>query len=62
MNLGNLKPTWRQFRLLNSMPNMDREEILFILERAESVTVTKTHGFLISTILFFVLTFCFQGG
>ena len=62
MNLSNLKPAWRQFRLLNSMQPMDQGEILFILERVEGMAVSKAHRFLINAIMFIVFTFCCQGG
>lgn len=62
MNLDNLKPSWRQFRLLNSMQLLDQEEILFILERAEGIAISKTNRFLMNPIMFIVLTFCCQGG
>ncbi len=62
MNLNNLKPAWRQFRLLNSMQSMDREEILFIVERAEEMSIRKIHKYLINSIVFTVLIICCQGG
>ena len=62
MNLDNLKPAWRQFRLVNSMQSMDKEEILFIIERAEEMSISKIHKYLMSSILFTVLTICCQGG
>jgi hypothetical protein len=62
MNLNNLKPAWRQFRLLNAMPSMDKEEILSIIERAEEMSVSKIHKGPINAILFTVLTICCQGG
>lgn len=62
MNLNNLKPAWRQFRLLNSVQLMDQEEILAMLERAEGMAVNKTNRFLMHTIMFIVLTCCCQGG
>jgi hypothetical protein len=62
MNLDNLKPAWQQFRLVNSMQLMDKEEILLIIERAEDITLSKIHRGLIYSILFTVLVFCCQGG
>jgi hypothetical protein len=62
MNLDNLKPAWRHFRLLNSMQSMDREEILFIIERAEHASIGKIHKCLINSIMFTVLIICCQGG
>jgi len=62
MNLDNLKPAWRQFRLLNSIQSMDKEEILFIIERAEGVSISNTQRWLINSVMFLVLTICCQGG
>jgi hypothetical protein len=62
MNLNNLKPAWRQFRLLNSMQSMDKEEILLIIERAEEMSISKIHRYLINSVIFTVLTICCQAG
>jgi hypothetical protein len=62
MNLNNLKPAWRQFRLMNSIPRMDQNEILFILESAESMAVSKTNRLVVHAMVFIVLTFFCQGG
>ena len=62
MNLSDLKPAWRRFRLLNSMQVVDQHEILFILERAEGMAISKTHRSLTIATMFIVLTLCCQGG
>ena len=62
MNLNNLKPAWRQFRLLNSMQSIDKDEILFIIERAEEMSISKIHKYMINSIMFTVVTICCQGG
>jgi hypothetical protein len=62
MNLNNLKPAWRQFRLLNSLQSIDKEEILFMIEQAEERSISKIDRSLVNSILFAVLTICCQGG
>ncbi len=62
MNLNSLKPAWQQFRFLNSMPSMDKDEILFIIERAEEMHINNTHRYLINTLMFAVLIISCQGG
>lgn len=62
MNLNSLKPAWQQFRFLNSMPSMEKDEILFIIERAEEVRVNNTHRYLINTLMFTILIISCQGG
>ncbi len=62
MNLNNLKPAWQQFRLLNSLESIDKEEILCLIELAEDMTVNKTHRFLMTSAMFIFLTFCCYGG
>jgi hypothetical protein len=62
MNLNNLKPAWQQFRVLNSMQPMDKDEILFIIERAEEMSMSKINSSLINFIMFAILIICCQGG
>lgn len=62
MNLDNLKPAWRQFRLLNSMQSMEHEEILSIIERSEARAVGRFHRLLANSVLFIILAICSQGG
>ena len=62
MNINNLKPAWRQLRVLNSMQSMDKEEILLIIARAEDRSMGKIHRGLINSILFTVVIICCQGG
>lgn len=62
MNLDNLKPAWQQFKVVNSMQAVDRNEILAVLAQSEGVVFSRTNRVLIHTILFLVLTFCFQAG
>jgi hypothetical protein len=62
MNLNNLKPAWRQFQFLNSMERMDREEILFMLDKAEGMAIRKTNRLVMHAMTFLVLTCCCQGG
>ena len=61
MNLNNLKPAWQQFRFLNSMPSIEKDEILFIIERAQEVR-NNTHRYLINTLMCTVLIISCQGG
>lgn len=62
MNLSNLKPAWRQYRLMNSMQSVDHAEVLSIIDRAEGMMVSTTHGYLINSTMFMVLTLFCQGG
>ncbi|MEZ4974449.1 MAG: hypothetical protein R2820_14145 [Cyclobacteriaceae bacterium] len=62
MNLSNLKPAWRQYRLMNSMQSMDQVEVLSILDRAEEIAVSTAHNYLINAAMFMVLTLFCQGG
>ncbi|MFM8912710.1 MAG: hypothetical protein ACKOE6_07335 [Flammeovirgaceae bacterium] len=62
MNLENLKPAWRQFQLLNTMQPIREEEILFILSKAEVVSMSKAHKLVTSIIVFIILCYCCQGG
>jgi len=62
MNLNNLKPAWRQFRLLNSMEAMDREEILLIIDQAEAGSISTIHRYLINSFIVALLIVCCQAG
>lgn len=62
MSLDNLKPAWQQFRLLNSMDSIEKDEILFIIERTHDIGISKTRLVLINLIMVVVLTICCQGG
>ena len=62
MNLNNLKPAWRQFRVLNSMQSMDKHEILLMIERAEEMSASNINTYVINSILFVVLIIFCQGG
>lgn len=62
MNLNNLKPAWQQFRLVNSMQSIDKEEILFIIHQAEDRSISKIQRGLINSMIVTVLIICCQGG
>lgn len=62
MNLNNLKPAWRQFQLVNSMTSVDTAEILTLIERVEDASASKVHQYLVSAILFAVISICCQAG
>ncbi len=62
MNLNNLRPAWRRFRLLNSMQSMSQQEIMLMLEAAENTAVNKTNRLVLHIAMFVVLVFFFQGG
>jgi hypothetical protein len=63
MNLNDLKPAWKQFRILNSIEAIDEKEILFIIEEADRrPALGRLPVFLTNTVLFIMLTICCQGG
>ncbi len=62
MNLNNLKPAWRHFRLLNSMQSIDKEDILLMIEQAEDMGISKMDQYLMNAIMFTVVTIFCQGG
>jgi hypothetical protein len=62
MNLNNLKPAWRQFRLINSMEPIDQEEILSIIAGADRETIKRMPMFMINTIMVMVLIVFCQAG
>jgi hypothetical protein len=62
MNLNNLKPAWQQFRVMNSMQSLDKQEILLMIERAEEISARNINTYLINSFLFAVLIIFCQGG
>jgi hypothetical protein len=62
MNLNDLKPAWKQFRLINSMQPIDQDEILSIIERADREAVRRLPRFMTNTIVVIVLIICCQAG
>ena len=62
MNLSDLKPAWRQFRLLNSLEWMDQEEILYIIKRTQHLTGNSLQRMLFNAAMFIILMICCQGG
>ena len=62
MNLDNLKPAWRHFKLVNSIQKFDQHDILLMIEDAEEPAVSKTNRYILSALMFIVLTLCVQGG
>ena len=62
MNLDNLKPAWRQFRLMNAMQPFDQEEVLAIIDRADRQAVGRLPRLLTNAIMVIVLIICCQAG
>jgi len=62
MNLNNLKPGWQQFRILNSMQPIDKDEILSIIHRAEDLNLRGRQRFLINTCMVVALILSCKGG
>jgi len=62
MNVNNLKPAWRQFKLLNSIQRVHEEELLLMIESAEGESIFTLQRILIYAVTFIIFTFSFQGG
>lgn len=62
MRLNNLKPAWKQLKILNAMQPMESEEILSIIEGSENVDKTKLKRILLDLAMFIAITIFFQGG
>lgn len=63
MNLDNLKSGWQQYQIMNSLPAMEEEEILAIIEPEPG----KASGLLFSritqnTLIYAFLLLCVNGG
>ena len=62
MQLNDLKPAWRQMKLLNAMQPMDSDEVLSIIAGQQKVDKANYQGIALKVIMFIVLTFFCQGG
>ena len=62
MQLNDLKPAWKQLKLLNAMNHIESNEILSIIERRENTNKTKLQRVLLNIIMFVVITIFCQGG
>lgn len=62
MQLKDLKPAWKQLKLLNAMHHIESKEILLIIENAEKTNKTKLQRVVFNTVMFIVITIFCQGG
>ena len=62
MKLDNLKPAWRQYRLMNALQPIQEKEILSIIEHADPMVTTKSYRMIINMALFIALIIFCQGG
>jgi len=62
MNLNDLKPAWKQFRLINGLQPVDQEEILPMIERADRETLSRLPRWMTNAFVFVVLIICCQAG
>ena len=62
MPLNDLKPAWKQLKLLNAMQHIESKEILSIIENPENTNKTKLQRVLLNIIMFIVITIFCQGG
>jgi len=62
MQLNNLKPAWKQLKLLNAMQHIDSKEILSMIERTEKTNKTNLQRVVLNTIMFIIITIFCQGG
>lgn len=61
MNLSDLKPTWKQFKCINSLDQMDEVLLLTIIEQKHYSNRTLPR-LAINAAMFIILTICCQGG
>ncbi|MEL6535562.1 MAG: hypothetical protein AAFQ98_09140 [Bacteroidota bacterium] len=61
MNLNDLRPAWRQYKLMNAMDPLDAGEILTLIDGVENGQETKMRRVVLALIMFITITFIFQG-
>ena len=62
MNINNLKPAWRQLKLLHSLDAMDQKEIIQLIEPREGLVTGRAYKVFSNYALFLFLMLCCQGG
>ena len=62
MQLNDLKPAWKQLKLLNAMRHIESKEILSIIENPENTNKTKLQRVLFNIVMFIIITVFCQGG
>lgn|GEM_PF-1118361 len=61
MNLKDLRPAWRQYKLMHAMDPLDGGEVLAIIEGVENTQETRVRRVVLALIMFITITFIFQG-
>ena len=62
MHLNNLKPAWKQLKIMNAIQLIESNEILSIIEKPENMNNIKLQRFLFGLIMLIFITFFCQGG
>ena len=62
MQLDNLKPAWKQLKVLDAIQHIESKEILSIIENSENTNKTKLQRVVFNLVLFAIITISCQGG
>ncbi len=62
MPLNNLKTAWKQLKIINTIPLIESNEILSIIEEHENLNNNKTYRVLYRLVIFFFMAILCQGG
>lgn len=62
MQLDNLKPAWKQLKIMNAIELIESNEILLIIEKPENMNNIKLQRFLFGLAMFIFITIICQGG
>lgn len=62
MQLDNLKPAWKQLKILNAIELIESNEILSIIEKPENMNNFKLLRVLFGLAMFIFITIICQGG
>jgi len=62
MQLNNLKPAWKQMKIVNAIPQIDSNEILSIIEKPGKSNNIKLQRLLFGLVIFIFITIFCQGG
>ena len=62
MNLDDLQPAWRQYKLSQAMEPLEVNEVLSLIDLAEDTRTTRVRWVVLNLVLFLSITFMITGG
>lgn len=62
MQLNDLKPTWKQYKFINSLQPLASEDIILMIDQVESTDQFKISRLILNISMFIIMAIIIQGG